>query len=121
MESREILIRLSNRSEQIKKEQIEGCFDSLALNYLRALLLIDNENRKGFTDFIKSHEKELSFYDKYRKTALALMIGLIIGLALTYFPVKMLQEETLKAYEAESVAKEAYAQLTQSMDLSDDE
>ncbi|MEG0075806.1 MAG: hypothetical protein RR691_07995, partial [Eubacterium sp.] len=88
---------------------------SLALNYLRALLLIDNENRKGFTDFIKSHEKELSFYDKYRKTALALLIGLIIGLALTYFPVKMLQEETMKAYEAELNAEQAYSKLEQSM------
>ncbi|MEG0519984.1 MAG: hypothetical protein RR440_01680 [Erysipelotrichaceae bacterium] len=121
MENREILVKLAKRSDQIKKEQIEGCFDSLSLNYLRALLLIDNDNRKGFTDFIKKYENVLSFYDKYRKLALALLVGLIIGLSLAYFPIKMLQEETMKAYEAESVAKEAYSQLTQSISASDDE
>lgn len=118
MENQEILVKLAKRSEQIKKEQIEGCFDSLALNYLRAILSMDDELRRGFKEFIKKYETKVTFYDKYRKTALALMIGLIIGLALAYFPVKMLQEEAMKAYEAESVAKEAYSQLTQSISLS---
>ncbi|MEG0408529.1 MAG: hypothetical protein RR623_06610 [Bacilli bacterium] len=118
-ENKDILIKLAKRSQQIKKEQNEMCFDVLALNYLRTLLSINSENRQGFTDFVKRYEKEVSFYDKYRKVVLALLIGLIIGLSLAYMPIKMLQEETMKAYEAESTAKEAYAQLTQSVSTSE--
>ncbi|MEG2489417.1 hypothetical protein [Anaerorhabdus sp.] len=113
-ENKEILVKLAKRSEQIKKEQNDTCFDVLALNYFRALLSINSENRQGFTDFIKRYEEEVSFYEKHHKTILAFMIGLIIGLSLCFFQIKDLQVKTEKAYEAELNAEKAYSDLEQS-------